>query len=81
MKTVAVTLIVSLAVFLLSTSSSSANTINFKKFKTKQALCQYIEEQKEAAEDRMTKGYKASQYDALEATRKYWKNLYVDKCF
>jgi len=74
-------LVLSLTVLLLPIGSSNAKSMNLKKFKTKEALCQYIEEKKEAAEDRMLKGYKASQYDALEASRKYWKNLYVDKCF
>ncbi len=74
-------LIVSLTVLLLPIGSSHAKSMNVKKFKSKEALCRYLEEKKEAAEDRMLKGYKASQYDALEASRKYWKNLYVDKCF
>ncbi len=56
-------------------------TANAKKFKTKEAQCNYYEKKKEAAEERMRRGYRAGQYDKLEAKRKYWKNLYVDNCF
>lgn len=75
------TYIVLLSAVLLPMSTGSAKPINLKKFKSKEALCHYIEEKKEATEDRMKKGYKARKYDELEASRKYWKNLYVDKCF
>ena len=51
-----------LTAVLLPISTGSAKTINLKKFKTKAALCHYIEGEKEAAENRMKKGYKASKY-------------------
>lgn len=62
-------------------SSTNAKEINLKKFKTKEALCNYIEQQKDDAESLMKQGYKASDYNSLESNRKYWKGLYVDKCF
>ena len=52
-----------------------------KKFKTKKALCSFIEEQKNNAEERMLRGYTVKQYNKLEANRKYWKNKYIDNCF
>ena len=55
--------------------------IDLNKFKTKKALCSYIEEKKDHAESMMKQSYKASEYNKLESNRKYWKNLYVDKCF
>lgn len=62
-------------------SATNANEINLKKFKTKEALCNYIEKQKDNAESLMKNGYRASQYNKLEQNRKYWKGLYMDKCF
>jgi len=62
-------------------SISNAKEINLSKFKTKEALCNYIEKQKDNAESAMKQSYKASQYNKLEQNRKYWKGLYVDKCF
>ncbi len=52
-----------------------------KKFKTKEALCAYIEEKKDNAEERMLRGYTVKQYNKLEANRKYWKNKYIENCF
>jgi len=62
-------------------SATNAKEINLSKFKTKQALCNYIEKQKDNAESLMKNGYQASQYNKLEQNRKYWKGLYMDKCF
>ncbi|GAA0409107.1 hypothetical protein GCM10009133_17060 [Cocleimonas flava] len=43
--------------------------------------CSYIEEMKERAEDRMKRGYKASQYNRLEKKRKFWAKKYANNCF
>ncbi len=64
-----------------SYAQSHAQKFERKKFKDKQSMCDYIERQKLIAEERMKRGYKASDYDRLESRRKYWKNLYVDRCF
>lgn len=74
------TLILSICT-LLVVFTSNAKEIDLKKFKTKEALCNYIERQKDNAESLMKQSYKAKDYNKLEAERKYWKGLYVDKCF
>ena len=61
--------------------STTANAKNLKKFKTQAALCSYLENKKDMAEERMRQGYTVKQYNRLEAKRKYWKNLYIDNCF
>ncbi|MEB8433246.1 hypothetical protein OO007_13490 [Cocleimonas sp. KMM 6892] len=43
--------------------------------------CAYIEEMKERAEDRMKRGYRASEYNHLEKKRKYWAKKYANNCF
>ena len=63
------------------TTATTANAKKLKKFKTQEALCSYLEDKKEAAEERMRRGYTVKQYDKLEANRKYWKNQYIDHCF
>jgi len=68
-------------IFVSLTEAAVAKDVNLKKFKTKEALCAYIEEKKDNAESLMRQSYKANQYNKLEADRKYWKGLYVDRCF
>ncbi len=63
------------------TVSVFAKPKKLKKFKTKEALCAYIEEKKDNAEERMLRGYTVKQYNKLEANRKYWKNKYTENCF
>ncbi|HIO97250.1 MAG TPA: hypothetical protein EYG71_04915 [Leucothrix sp.] len=63
------------------TTLTTASAKKLKKFKTQEALCAYLEDKKDKAEDRMHQGYTVKQYNKLEANRKYWKNLYIDHCF
>jgi len=65
----------------LVSSQLLAKPKKLKKFKTKEALCAYIEEKKDNAEERMLRGYTVKQYNKLEANRKYWKNKYIENCF
>jgi len=73
--------IITASLLISATSVINAKEIDLKKFKTKEALCNYIEQQKDNSESAMKQSYKASQYNKLEQNRKYWKGLYVDKCF
>jgi len=66
---------------LLVSSSVLAKPKKLKKFKTKEALCAYIEAKKDKAEERMLRGYTVKQYNKLEANRKYWKKKYIENCF
>ncbi len=43
--------------------------------------CSYFEEMKERVQDRMKRGYRASQYNRLEKKRKYWAKKYSNNCF
>ena len=65
----------------LVSSQLLAKPKKLKKFKTEEALCAYIEEKKDNAEERMLRGYTVKQYNKLEANRKYWKNKYIVNCF
>jgi hypothetical protein len=76
MKSVAIAICI-----VLISSSAFAKPKKLKKFKTKEALCAYIEEKKDNAEERMLRGYTVKQYNKLEANRKYWKNKYIENCF
>ncbi len=64
-----------------ATLSTSANAKGLIKFDSQVAKCTYLEDKKEAAEDRLRRDYRESQYSKLEAKRKYWINMYVDTCF
>lgn len=70
-----------ISLLIFTYAAAEAKGIDLNKFKTKKALCIYIEEKKDHAESVMKQSYKASEYNKLEENRKYWKNLYVDKCF
>lgn len=77
-----ITKLLSIAVCVAAVSLSAAQiSAETRKFSNKEDLCEYLQEKKEAAEDVMKKGYTASQYDKLEAKRKYWKKKYTDQCF
>ncbi len=73
---------ISLLLFCISLAMvSTASAKKLKKFKTKEALCSYLEDKKETAEERMRRGYTVKQYNKLEANRKYWKSQYIEHCF
>ena len=69
------------ALCLVALGSSFAQAAEARKFSSDEEMCEYLEAKKEAAEDAMRNGYKASDYDKLEAKRKYWKKQYIDRCF
>ena len=73
--------IVTTICIMLMTISAFAKPKKLKKFKSKEALCAYIEEKKDKAEERMLRGYTVKQYNKLEARRKYWKKQYIENCF
>ena len=73
--------IIIIVCMVLVSSQLLAKPKKLKKFKTKEALCAYIEEKKDNAEERMLRGYTVKQYNKLEAKRKYWKNKYIENCF